>query len=206
VTSADDRDRGIAGRHAVQPDGALMSEVRQTYGRLVHTQKTHEKEAERKVRQTWWLTAGNLIVITVTLGATLAGLLTNSRSAQWISIASAVIAFGFAVVLLSFQPQREAAEQRNAAKSFLTLRDDYARLIADATVAADTGHQVRARRDVLAARLAELHTHAPQTSHRSYKKAAAALDASEELTFSQEELDRLLPAELRGRSVDAADQ
>lgn len=206
MTSADDRDRGIAGRHAVQPDGALMSQLRQTYGRLVHTQKTHEKEAERKVRQTWWLTAANLIVITVTLAATLAGLLTNSRSAQWISMASVVIAFGFAVVLLSFQPQREAAEQRNAAKSFLTLRDDYARLIADATVAADTGHQVRARRDVLAARLAELHTHAPQASHRSYKKAAAALNASEELTFSQEELDRLLPAELRGRSVNAADQ
>lgn len=178
-------------------DDALMSEVRQTYGRVVHRQKTHEKEAERKVRQTWCLTAGNLIVITVTLAATLAVALTNSRSAQWTSMVSAVIAFGFAAVLLSFQPQREAAEQRNAAKSFLTLRDDYARLIADAMVAAETGHQVRARRDVLAARLAELQTHAPQTSHRSYQKAAAALNASEEPTFSQEELDRLLPAELR---------
>ncbi|OBJ08636.1 hypothetical protein A5624_19930 [Mycobacterium sp. 1482292.6] len=173
-----------------------MSDVRQTYGRLVYTHKTHEKEAERKVTQNLWLTWTNLVVIAVTLAATLAMPVLKNTWAQWIPVGSAVIAFGFATAQLSFQPQREAAEQRNAAKSFLNLRDDFGRLIADAQENADT-NTVRARYDVLTARLAELYAYAPQTSGRAYQHARDALAGDEELVFTDVELNRMLPQELR---------
>jgi hypothetical protein len=182
-------------------DEAFMSELRQTFGRLVYTHKVHEKEAERKVRQTFWLTWGNLTVITTVLATTLAMPLLRGTDARWLPVASAVIAFGFAAAQLSFQPQAEASEQRSAAKSFLNLRDDYLRLIADAQ-AGIRAEVLRARRDVLTGRLAELHSYAPQTSAAAYQRAQQALGASEELTFSDSELNRMLPKELRGDSKD----
>ena len=45
---------------------AVLAEVRQTFGRVAVTHKTHEKEAERKVKQNLALTWTNLAVITVT--------------------------------------------------------------------------------------------------------------------------------------------
>jgi hypothetical protein len=175
---------------------AFMSEVRQTYGRVVYTHKTHEKEAERKITQSHWLTRTNLVVISVTLAATLAMPLLKNTWAQWIPVGSAVIAFGFAIAQLSFQPQREAAEQRNAAKSFLNLRDDFGRLIADAQGQVNID-PLRARYDVLTARLAELYAYAPQTSAAAYQKARQALTGDEEVIFTDDELNRMLPRELR---------
>lgn len=181
-----------------------LSNLRQDYGRLVYTHKTHEKEAERKVAQSLWLTWLNLIVVTATLASTLAMPLLRDTWAQWVPVASAVIAFGFGTAQLSFQPQREAAEHRAAAKAFLNLRDDFARLIADAH-ATPGAADLRGRRDILTARLAELYAYAPQTSHAAYKRAREALAGKEELVFSEDELNRMLPKELRGGESESPD-
>lgn len=177
-------------------DDAILSNMEQDFGRLVYTHKTHEKEAERKVAQGLWLTWANLIVVTVTLATTLAQPLLRGTWAQWIPVASAVLAFGFGTAQISFQPQREAAEHRSAAKAFLNLRDDFMRWLADRKVNPDAPG-LPARRDVLAARLSELYAYAPQTSHAAYEWARNALNGSEGLVFTQEELDRMLPEELR---------
>ena len=50
---------------------------------------------------------------------------------------------------------------------------------------------------MLSVRLNELFAHAPQTSATSYKKAEKALGTNEALTFSDKEIDRMLPRELR---------
>lgn len=176
----------------------VLSNLSQDYGRLVYTHKAHEKEAERKARQSLCLTWVNLIVVTVTLASTLAMPLLKETWAQWIPVVSAALAFGFGTAQLSFQPQRESIEHRSAAKAFLNLRDEFARLIADGQVSPDAP-DLRPRRDVLVARLAELYAYAPQTSSAAYKKARNALTGNEELIFSEEELDRMLPKELRGR-------
>lgn len=178
-------------------DNAVLAEIRQTFGRVAVTHKTHEKEAERKVRQNLALTWTNLTVITLTLGATLAVPLTEGLAAEIVSICSATVAFGFACVQLSFQPQRSAEEHRTCAKEFLGIRDQYLALIADQSDEAISLDELRAKRQMLSVRLNELFAHAPQTSASSYKKAEKALGSSESLTFSDKEIDRMLPRELR---------
>ncbi|MBE1551918.1 hypothetical protein GGC64_006005 [Mycobacterium sp. OAS707] len=174
----------------------FLAEIRQTFGRCVVTQKTHEKDAERKVRQSLWLTWTNVVVITVTLAATLVAFLIHGVAAQLVSIISAVVAFAFATAQLSFQPQREAAEHRSSAKAFLAIRDDFGRLIADEKCGS-TPDELRNRRNVLADRLNDLYAHAPQTSPKAYAKACEVLAKNEQLAFSDEELDRMLPPQLR---------
>lgn len=179
---------------------AILAEIRETFGRLAYTHKTQEKQAERDTaasrRLRWW----NVVVLAVTLGAALAAPLLNSVWAAWISALGALIAFVFATVQLSFEPQRDASDHRLAAKMVLLLRDDYARLIADAKSGVDM-EQLRARRDELAARASLLHTLAPQTDSVAYQQARDALAGTEELAFTPQELDRLLPPALRDRST-----
>jgi hypothetical protein len=160
------------------------------------TQKTHEKDAEQKVRQNLSLTWANVIVLSVTLAATLAAPLTKGTVAQVVSIISVVIAFAFAIAQLSFQPQRDAAEHRNSAKAFLAIRDEFGRLIADAMCSVPLDG-LRARRDVLSDRLTELYARAPQTSPSAYRKACEVLAKNEQLAFSKQELNRMLPRQLR---------
>ena len=56
---------------------------------------------------------------------------------------------------------------------------------------------VRAERDRLNAELEEIYKAAPRTSGTAYKAAQKALKEAEELYFSEEELDHLLPKKLR---------
>ena len=175
----------------------MLAEIRQTFGRVVITHKTHEKEVERKARQSLLLTWTNLLVITITLGATLAAPLTEGNTAQLASIISATVAFGFGCVQLSFQPQRSAEEHRSCAKELLGIRDQYSALIADQRAGIITAEQLLMRRELLGIRLAELFAHAPQTSPKSYQKAEKALGGNEGLTFTDVEIDNMLPRELR---------
>lgn len=176
---------------------ATMAEIRQTFGRVAVTHKTHEKDAERKVRHALMLTWANLIVIAVTLGATLVGLITHGTVAQVIAIASAIVAFGFGCLQLSFQPQREASDHRRTAKALLNIRDEYGSLIAAQKDGTITTSELLQTKAMLSARLAEIFANAPQTSSRAYEKAEEVLGKNEGLTFTEAEIDRMLPAELR---------
>ena len=99
----------------------------------------------------------------------------------------------FAAVQLSFDPAKESAAHRTAAKSYLEIRNGLARLIADTEASPGVSSVLRTRRDDLA-RLAQMvDEHAPQMSSAAYKRARAALKSDEELTFARAELDALLP-------------
>lgn len=63
-----------------------------------------------------------------------------------------------------------------------------------------SAEDVRKRRDELQARLVEIYETAPRTSDAAYKDAGEGLKAREELTFSDAEIDAILPATLRRAS------
>ena len=57
--------------------------------------------------------------------------------------------------------------------------------------------QVRAERDRLNAQLEDIYKSAPRTDSKAYAAAQRALKADQELFFTDEELDRMLPQRLR---------
>ena len=56
---------------------------------------------------------------------------------------------------------------------------------------------LRQRRDELQSALHKIYHGAPHTDSKAYGKAQKALQNNEELTFSQEEIDEMLPESLR---------
>jgi DNA repair ATPase RecN len=57
--------------------------------------------------------------------------------------------------------------------------------------------QASGKRDKLQNDLFNVYKGAPRTLSKAYKKATEALKMNEELTFSKEEINNLLPKELR---------
>lgn len=171
------------------PDDAL-TEVRNAFGRVAYTHKTHEKDAERQRGFATAVKVANVVVIGITAAAAILAPLLTETWVAWVAALSAILALVFAVFQLSFDPAGDANRHTLAAKSYLTLRNQYRQLIADADgLALD---EFRARRDRLSSTLEHLDRTAPPTSPKAYQAARQALRGTENLTFTDEEYDHLL--------------
>lgn len=171
------------------PDPAL-TEIRNTFGRVAYTHKTHEKDAERYRDHARRIKIANVGIIGVTASAAILAPLLGSVVAAWTAAGTAVVAVVFAAFQLSFDPAGDANAHTLAAKSYLALRNEYRRLIADASRL--NASDLRARRDSLARQLDHLDRTAPSTSPQAYERARQALGGTEELTFTDAEYGRLL--------------
>ena len=99
--------------------------------------------------------------------------------------------------LKDVNPGAVAALHCDAASELWSVREDFLSLIADTRDPASSLEDLKSRREVIQDRLTKIYKGAPQTDGDAYKKAQVALQQNDELTFSEAELDRLLPPSLR---------
>lgn len=176
------------------PD-TVLAEVRQVYGNVVYTHKTHEKEAERAVAVDSALRRTNVIVLGIAVLAAVVAPIVSSPVAAWVAAIATFTGLVFGVVQLTLDPASAIAENRVAAKAYLAMRDSYLRLVTDILDGAERP-VVERRREDLAARVQLLHELAPQTSQRSFQAARADIKAGN-TGFGDAELDALFPNHLR---------
>ena len=77
------------------------------------------------------------------------------------------------------------------------IREQYLSLLTDMSGGSTTAEAARSRRDELLEALAAIYPTAPRTTSEAYKLASGGLKENEELTFSDEEIDKFLPGPLR---------
>jgi len=175
----------------------LLSVIREIYGRVVWTHKTHEKERELctlRAKRVKWV---NVILMALTTTGVLASI---PLGTTWTSITAAILAFistGFAVYRISFSPEIEIQNQRKAAKDLLIERDNLVLLIERSMAPDADAKEIRQEIQRIVDRIGQIYAAAPDTSSRAYSMAAKGLKTTEELTFSPQEIDLLLPKELR---------
>jgi len=180
----------------------FLGDVRETFGHVAYSHKTHEKEAETAVLLSRCLRACNVVVTGVTVVATILSPLLASAVAAWVAAGSAIVGLVFVLIQLSYDPSETIAAHRTAAKAYLSIRNRYAQLIADTMGRPELRAEHERRRDDLAASLDKVETLAPQTSAEAYQRARRALLEGGELSFTSDELDHLLPEALRLSSPD----
>lgn len=176
-------------------DIAFEDQIRECYGRVVYTQKTHEKMADR--------CAGSLRVVKwaqITLSA-----LTSAGAVAVVvqegivfEIATAILSFltlFVAAYLKNFDPGGTAQKHRDAAAKLWNIRECYQSLLTDLPKLPHD--KAVERRDELQAMLAALYVSAPQTNGKAYAEAQHRLKNMDDLTFSDEELDCFLPLSLK---------
>ena len=171
--------------------------IRESFGRVVYSHKTHEKDAEisscHAVATKWT----NIILTTLTSGTLISTIITNQNILIYISAILATLTLAFIIFQLSFNPEKNAEKHRQIAKELWYIRERYVNLIADLINQKISEESIISRRDNLIEELKMIYKFAPITSTKAYSKAQKALKINEELTFSDKEIDQFLPEELK---------
>ena len=181
-------------------DMYLLAQVRESFGRVVYSHKTHEKQADlcfiyhRRLQK---------ILITLTAissGTFLASLLGIVVSPIWSSVVTSFIALLVTVVSLStekFKFEKGAEAHRDTASSLWNIRESYLSLISDLMAGTIPAQDARIRRDQLQEEARMAYAGAPRTGDKAYAKASEGLQKNEEMTFRSDEIDLFLPEALR---------
>lgn len=181
-------------------DQYLLAQVRESFGRVVYSHKTHEKQADICFTKHRWQ-QGVLIALTaISSGTFLAAVIGLIGSTALTTLATSFIALlvsGMSLGAKTFKFKEEADSHRDIAAGLWNVRESYISLVADLMSGSISDAEARVRRDELQEAAREAYAGAPRTSHKAFAGAREGLKDSEEMTFTSREIDLFLPEALR---------
>lgn len=175
----------------------LESQLRECYGRVVYSHKTHEKCADillsRLTRIKFWQ---------ITLSAiTTAGFVGAVLGAGKIGAGLGIIVSTALLALNSYTKNYDLGElaqkHKQAANDLWIIREKYLSLLVDLAMRQKPLEALQRQRDELVEQLRTVYSGAPSTTFQAYKKAQDALKKLEDMTFTDAEIDAFLPKELK---------
>jgi SMODS and SLOG-associating 2TM effector domain family 4 len=176
---------------------ALEGQLRECYGRVVYSHKTHEKCADillanlGKIRL--WQIALSAIITAGFIGAVFgAG---RISAAVGIVISTGLLALN--AYTKNYDLGELAQKHKQAAGDLWLIRERYLSLLVDVAMKEKPIEALQTHRDELVEQLHGIYSGAPSTTYQAYKKAQVALQKLEDMTFSDAEIDAFLPKELR---------
>lgn len=179
----------------VNYDIAFEDQIRECFGRVVYTHKTHERMADRCVRSLWVVKWAQIILSAFTSAGAIAAVVQDGFIVKILTAALSFLTLLLAAYLKNFDPGGNAQKHRDAAAKLWNIRECYQSLLTDLPkLPYDKAVE---RRDELQAMLAALYVSAPQTNEKAYEEAQHRLQNMEDLTFFDDELDCFLPLSLK---------
>lgn len=176
---------------------ALEAQLRETYGRIVYTHKTHEVMADLYDDRSRCIKLWQIIFSAITASGAAGTVLTD---VEWVSYATAFLSL-LTVFLTSYatdiNPEAWAQKHRQIAADMWNIREGYLSLLADIQGVSIAEDVIREMRDRIQLQLHEVYKSAPHTTGKAYKIAQERLQKKEDMTFSKEEIDKFLPPDLR---------
>lgn len=183
----------------------LLSQIRELYGRVAYTHKTHEKQADICYRKHWRQRRGLVAMTAVSSTTFVVSLLGLAGGEQWAPLITSFIALVVTAMNLgtkNFKHGEEMQQHRDTAAKVWDVRESYLSLLVDLQGGSCSIQDGVSRRDELQERYAAVLADAPRTSPQAYVAAQDGLKNREDLTFSEGEIDQLLPAQLRRGKLD----
>jgi len=175
----------------------LEDQIRECFGRVVYSHKTHEKMAERYSKNLHLLKISQIVVSAIIASGICSTVFFDE---SFLKIFTAILSL-FGVVLSGYlkgiDPGGIAQAHRDTAKGIWPIRESYLSLLTDLRCGKISCEEATDIRDELQERLAALYQAAPQTEAKAYAEAQKALKLNEDYTFSDEEIDMFVPKSLR---------
>lgn len=180
-----------------QSRAILEGQLREQYGRVVYSHKTHEKCADILLLRHDRIRLAQIVLSAVTTaGFVGAAMGTGPEAAIVGAVLSALL-----LVLNSYTKKYDLGElaqkHRQAGSDLWLVREHYLSLLVDVRMREKPIEALQEQRDRLVQQLYEIYRGAPSTNYKAYKKAQEALQTLEDMTFSDAEIDKFLPKELR---------
>ncbi len=176
-------------------------QIRELFGRVVWTHKTHEKCADILNKRNSNIRLLQIILSAVTTTGIMISVFGDEK---WVGIITALISTSLLALntyLKKYDLGQIAQKHANSATALWNIRETYLSLLTDIKAENIAIEEIVEKRDKLQKELHGLYKGAPRTISKAYKKASEALKTNEELTFSDEEIDNFLPRELRESTI-----
>ena len=181
----------------ISKNGILEAQIRECYGRVVWTHKTHEKCSDILEKRNSRIKLSQIILSAVT---TTGIFVTVFGDKTLVGIISAIIST-FLLILNTYTKKYDLGEiaqkHSNCAANLWNVRENYLSLLTDIRSGAVNTETIRTQRDKLQSDLYNIYKGSPRTLGKAYNEASKALKSFEEMTFSDAEIDSFLPKELR---------
>jgi hypothetical protein len=181
-----------------QLNTTLLDQIRECYGRVVWTHKTHEKCADLLDNKNNSIKLWQIVFSAVTTTGVFAAVFGDIPE---IGYASALVSLLLTIInayVKKYDLGGLSQKHSDTASTLWYIRESYLSLITDMYSGVITDDEVRKIRDSLQVSLHKLYKGSPSTNvGKAYDKASEALKKNEELTFSDEEIDMFLPKSLR---------
>lgn len=178
----------------------ILSQVRESFGRVVYSHKVHEKQADICFCKHRWqqgILIGLTAIGSVTFLTEVVSQFANRTLASLTTSLVALLVTWASLGAKTFNYSDEAEAHRATASQLWSVRESYISLITDLMSGDVSSSDAQARRDDLQERAYAIYSTAPRTSGRAFKRAQQGLKSNEEMTFSPCEIDLFLPKALR---------
>lgn len=181
----------------VTDNSLLEAQLRECFGRVVYTHKTHEKCADLLLSRWSTIKLWQIILSAITTGGFIAAVFGAGNIGAAIGIVVSTCLLVLNAYTKNYDLGELAQKHKQAASDIWLIREKYLSLITDLRLGIKSLTDLTSERDKLLLELHAAYSGAPSTTYDAYKKAQQALKRSEEMTFSDKEIDAFLPHQLR---------
>ena len=175
----------------------LEGQLRECFGRVVYTHKTHEKCADILLKRLSQIKLWQISLSVITTGGFVSTFFGVETIGSIVGSTVSAIFLGLTLYTKDYNLAELAQKHRQAASDIWLIREKYLSLITDLIIDGKSSEAIQQERDVLMKDLHSIYSGAPSTTYKAYKKAQQALKYSEDMTFSDREIDAFLPNELK---------
>lgn len=173
----------------------LESQIREAYGRVTYTQTCHDKMIKRFLSLDENIKIAQIILSAITTGSFLVNIISDEKVSATLGAVLSLILLILNTYVKNFNLAEISQKHQKASDLLWKIREEYVSLLIDFEIL--DMDKIMAKRDELQNRTWEVYSNSPRTDSKSYAKAKKALKTEEEQTFSESEIDNMLPNSIR---------
>jgi hypothetical protein len=185
---------------SVPPTSALEGQLREMYGRAAYTHKTHQKMADNYIARYKRIKVAEIALSAATSSSLLIAIFGDKPVGTLIGAALSTVLLGFTLYFKEASLGEQGQLHTEVGAKLWGAREALLSLLVDMQDGRSVD-EVRLERDRLNALLEDIYKAAPRTNARAYAAAQKALKEAEELFFTDEELNKMLPKQLRSQTA-----
>jgi hypothetical protein len=175
----------------------LEGQLRESFGRVVYSHKTHEKCADILLERLSKIKLWQIILSAITTGGFISAFLGSGNIGASVGVIVSTLLLVLNAYTKNYDLGELAQKHKQAANDIWLIRERYLSLIIDLSMGEKPVESLQTERDNLVEELHTVYVGAPSTTFQAYKKAQKALQHNEDMTFSDAEIDAFLPNELK---------
>lgn len=173
----------------------LESQIREAFGKVTYTQTCHDKCINRLLEKNNTIKAAQIVISAMTTGSFLGTIIFDKEVSAIIGAILSVILLVLNAYAKNFNLVEIAREHQKASDLLWKIREEYLSLLTDFEILDIS--EIMKKRDELQERTSKIYSNSPRTSSKDYKETQKALKTEEEQTFSEQEIDIMIPNSIR---------